>query len=380
MKVVFISNFFNHHQEPFSLEMANSVEEYYFVATAPLNKERIALGYEDMNAKYPFIIRAYESQESKTFAIKVIKEADFVIYGSAPEEYIYDRIESGKTVFYYSERIYKKPPNPLKFPVRVLKLKKKYRAYKNQFMLCASAYTPYDFARSKAFIGRTYKWGYFPKTMVYDDVDGLIEKKEPCSILWAGRFIGWKHPEFALKLAKALKSDGYPHRIKIVGAGEMEDDLKNTATDWNLDNVEFCGSFPPEKVRNLMEKTEIFIFTSNREEGWGAVLNEAMNSACAVVGSSACGSVPFLIDDGENGVIFRSEDFCDFYGKVKSLTDNPTKRKEISLKAYRTITDEWNASVAVKKFLSLCNEILSGAEIPEGAPCGVCSKAEILKG
>ena len=32
-----------------------------------------------------------------------------------------------------------------------------------------------------------------------------------------------------------------------------------------------------------MEKADIFLFTSDRREGWGAVANEAMNSACALV-------------------------------------------------------------------------------------------------
>ena len=49
-----------------------------------------------------------------------------------------------------------------------------------------------------------------------------------------------------------------------------------------------------------MEKSEIFLFTSDKGEGWGAVLNESMNSACAVVASHAIGSVPFLLKDGEN--------------------------------------------------------------------------------
>ena len=32
-----------------------------------------------------------------------------------------------------------------------------------------------------------------------------------------------------------------------------------------------------------MEQADIYLFTSDRNEGWGAVANEAMNSACAMV-------------------------------------------------------------------------------------------------
>jgi hypothetical protein len=35
---------------------------------------------------------------------------------------------------------------------------------------------------------------------------------------------------------------------------------------------------PPEEVRVHMEQSNIYLFTSDFGEGWGAVLNEAMNS------------------------------------------------------------------------------------------------------
>jgi glycosyltransferase involved in cell wall biosynthesis len=45
----------------------------------------------------------------------------------------------------------------------------------------------------------------------------------------------------------------------------------------------------------------VFIFTSDRNEGWGAVLNEAMGSGCAVVAADLIGSVPYLIEHKKMG-------------------------------------------------------------------------------
>ena len=50
----------------------------------------------------------------------------------------------------------------------------RYLRFRNFYVLCASAYTPLDYARQFDFIGKTYKWGYFPKVKQYDDVDALI--------------------------------------------------------------------------------------------------------------------------------------------------------------------------------------------------------------
>lgn len=373
MKVVFVSNYLSHHQLSFSLEMAKKVE-YYFVATTPFNKERLKTGYADLNEKYPFVIPAYLSSEQKQKAIDLIDSADAVIFGSADESYIANRLKTGKLIFRYTERLYKKPTCPLKFPIRALKFRKLYHGYKNQYLLCASAYTSYDFFRNKAFLDKAYKWGYFPE---FREIEN--PKKQDGSILWAGRQISWKHPEFALLLAKRLKEDGYDNQVKMVGTGEMEDYLKSIAKSQNLDNLTFLGGLSTDKAREEMQKADIFLFTSDREEGWGAVLNEAMNSKCAVVCSHACGSTPYLVRDGENGLIFESENFSDFYKKVRFLIDNPKKREEISNNAYLTIKDEWNAKVACEKLITLINEVLSGNKNPNPFKDGVCSKAESIK-
>ena len=81
----------------------------------------------------------------------------------------------------------------------------------------------------------------------------------------------------------------------------------------------------PEQVREYMEKSEIHIFTSDRNEGWGAVLNESMNSACVPVANKAIGSVPYLINDGNNGFMYKDEN--ELYEKVKYLLNNDKDRK-----------------------------------------------------
>ena len=177
-----------------------------------------------------------------------------------------------------------------------------------------------------------------------------------------------------------LKEEGINAKLQIIGAGEMDGQLKKFSSDNDLENaVEFKGSVPVSEVRKYMEDAEIFLFTSNRQEGWGSVLNESMNSGCAVVASHAAGSAPFIVDDGVNALMFESENFEDFYKKVKYLLLNDEKRKEIQKNAYHTMVKEWNANNAVDKALALFKEIEDGKKIPNGADDGVCSKAKILK-
>ena len=50
MRTIFVSNFMNHHQLPFSAGLLGQDDvEYTFIALEPIPQERLDMGYEDMN-------------------------------------------------------------------------------------------------------------------------------------------------------------------------------------------------------------------------------------------------------------------------------------------------------------------------------------------
>ena len=372
--ITFFSNFINDHQIPFCEAMYKKTGgQFCFVATEPISSERLNIGFEDKSNRFPFVLKSYESEESYQKALKLGLNSDVVIIGSAPDEFIYERLEQNKLTFRYCERFFKEGRWRILDP-RVLKARYKqdirYKK-KNLHMLCASAYTAPDCRFIFSYPKKTYKWGYFPPVKKYDDIEKIINSKRPASLLWAGRFLDWKHPEAPLYVAKRLKDEEYNFTLNIIGGGELEDKIKKDIDKYKLDDcVKLLGTMSPEKVREHMEQSEIFLFTSDRNEGWGAVLNESMNSACAVVASRAIGSVPYLIKDGENGLIYKDGNLKDLYNKVKYLLDNDKERKRLGINAYKTLTDTWNADNAAERLLKLIESIKEGKETPfKDGPC-----------
>ena len=85
-----------------------------------------------------------------------------------------------------------------------------------------------------------------------------------------------------MRLAANLRDMGLDFSMKIIGSGEMRDDLAGMIESLSLSgNVELSGALPVDEIRAEMENAQIFLFTSDRGEGWGVVLNESMNSGCA---------------------------------------------------------------------------------------------------
>jgi len=377
--VVFLSNYFNHHQKPFSDAMYRMLGNgYKFIATARMDDERQNMGWK-MEYYPEYVCEAIETSEIQSVQT-LIDEADVVIIGTAPDMFVDKRIQNNKLVFRYSERIMKQGYEYWKIPVRTIKSCYRNKWYKNTYMLCASAYAARDYGKLLAYINRTYKWGYFPELKKYDDVNELILNKQPSSILWVARLIDWKHPEVAIDIAKKLKAEGYVFTLNIIGNGPLENKIKTLIEENGLsDCVHMLGAMKPEQVRNYMEQSEIFMFTSDRSEGWGAVLNESMNSACAVVANHIIGAVPFLIEDEKNGLIYQDKDKIELYTKIKWLLEHSNERRIIARNAYNTIANDWNADVATSRFLTLANELVFGNVYPTIYQVGVCSKAKKLK-
>lgn len=383
MKIIFFSNFMNHHQLSFSLAMAKRIGEgYTFVASEPLPEEQAALGYHDMNKQYPFVLTTYDSAENREKAMALALESDVIITGSAPERYTHQRIKQGKLTFRYSERLFKRGPWERFAPHKVWRLAVHHRRWRKAplYMLCASAYSAADYAAGGAYIGKTYKWGYFPAVEPLDMDAVMAQKRKDAKItlLWVGREIWWKHPEAALRLAARLKEDGYDFRLLMIGGGKLHDALAAKIAEMKLsDCVTLCGSMPPEMVREQMKAADIFLFTSDFHEGWGAVLNESMSSGCAVVASHAIGSAPFLIENGRNGFLYKNGSDIDLYEKTKRLMDSSALREQLGRAAYETMASEWNAEEAAKRFLVLCDALQNGRETPYTT--GPCSRAEKLR-
>lgn len=378
--VVFVSDFFNHHLKPFSEEMHKRFgKDFLFIEIRKMSEERVKLGW-GMNEYPEYVIPSsilYSKIDSYT---RIINDADLVITGANNAFITKERVKQGKLTFRYTERPLKLGIELKKYIPRFFKWRFEHPSSKPIYMLCASAYSPLDYSCFGMFKNKTYKWGYYTALKKYDDIEAFIEEKQENSIIWVARFLNWKHPEVAINLAKLLKDEGYSFKIKMIGIGPYLDDVKEYAKKLGVEDfVEFLGSMKPEQVREHMEKSQIHIFTSDKYEGWGAVLNEAMNSACASVSSHLIGAAPYLVKNGENGLIYEDGNLSDLFEKTKFLLNNSEKRKEISRKAYETIINDWSAENAVNRILDLTERILCGEKYPDIYDDGVCSKAPILK-
>ncbi len=375
--IVFVSNFYNHHQAPLSRALYRlSGGNYRFIATSSMDDERRNMGWDTPSDEF---VLEYDS--SQKYAQELIDTADAVIYGSAPEKLIKKRLSQKRLVFKYSERIHRKKEAWYLYLPRLLNNYIKWGGKRSLYLLSTGAYSASDFARTGTFRDKAYRFGYFPKTIVYD-TDTLIlakrkENSDTVSLLWVGRMIELKHPEKAVLLADRLRSRGINFVLNMIGSGDEEQRIADMIAELELvDYVKLYGFTQTERIREFMEMSDIFLFTSDRAEGWGAVVNEAMNSACAVVADREAGSVPYLIEHGVNGYIYDSLE--ELFEYTLRLAKDMVLRESFGKEAYKTIAKKWDADIAATRLMCLTAEIARHGfcELYSDGPCSRIKKGE----
>lgn len=380
MKITFVSNYINHHQIPLSNELYNSIgEDYKFIQIYDMEEDRVKMGWLNEINNTPYLIK-YTENKKKCDAL--ILESDIVIYGGVEDEqYIQPRLQQGKVTIRYTERLYKEGVWKAISPRGLIRKYKDHTRYKNKevYLLCAGGYVAYDFSIVRAYPDKMYKFGYFPQTLCYDEGELFNCKgSEIPRLLWAGRFLDWKHPEMVLELAKYFKENSVKVKIDMIGGGELEDTLKQKAKEFKVEDIiGFLGYLSPSDVREEMKKADIFLFTSNYYEGWGAVANEAMNAGCAVICSHAVGAAPFLIEDKVNARIYKSGDRNEFFSIANELVNDTEQVRKLGREAYKTIVREWNAENVAKRLIRFCEGLIKGEKIEFTS--GPMSKAEVIK-
>lgn len=379
MKLVFYCNYLNHHQVLVADELYKHLgDNYAFVATLPRNDKELKGGVD--YSSRPYCILAGESHEAHERAMELARTADVCVFGACSQEYAEERarLKDCGLSFEMGERWLKRGwLNVLSPTLRQWWMNyMRYYHKKPFYKLCSSAFVANDDNRLGAYRGRHFKWGYFTGVDCDFDVEASpdVSTTEITPLMWCSRFLSWKHPELAVKLAQRLKDEGYRFVLDFYGSGEVEQNTRDLVEGLGLqDVVRFHGAIPNEQVLKNMSRHKIFLFTSDRFEGWGAVANEAMSQGCALVGSDAIGSVPYLIEHRKNGMIFKSGDVDSLTLCVKELLDNSSLLDSIRHDAVKSMQTMWSPKVAARNLLQLIDDLQNGRVC--SIEKGPCSKA-----
>lgn len=116
-----------------------------------------------------------------------------------------------------------------------------------------------------------------------------------------------------------------PYRLKIVGSGPLEEELKNGAPA----NISFEGHKNWDEIKEIVSKARFMVIPSEWYENNPLSVIEASCLGTPVLGAEI-GGIPELIDPDFNGMTFTAGDVEDLAKKIKIMFDRTFDYKSIA--------------------------------------------------
>lgn len=140
-------------------------------------------------------------------------------------------------------------------------------------------------------LGQMRMWGYFVESAKREEVEYRDDSGPLIRILWVGRMLGWKRVDTIIRAIRGMANAS----LDLIGAGPEEMRLKRMAKE--LHNVHFKGMVPLAEVRQQMREHDVYVLSSNEFEGWGAVINEALEEGMQVFGTYEAGASATILPE-----------------------------------------------------------------------------------
>lgn len=146
----------------------------------------------------------------------------------------------------------------------------------------------------------------------------------------------------------------------IVGAGPLEDEIKEEWEKLNLQGIVFFAGLQTN-VKPYFEAMDIFMMTSSFE-GLPIALLEAMSMECAVVSTNA-GGIKEVIRDNKDGVTVPVDEWQLLVDRSKELIENPVRLLEFQKASRARVVDKFSMEAMVDNLEKCYMEILSEESI-----------------
>lgn len=172
-----------------------------------------------------------------------------------------------------------------------------------------------------------------------------VEKKEGTEkyLLCIGRLEKQKSFQYAIEAFAELGDDYSEYRLKIVGQGSLENELKSLSKKLKVSHrVDFTGF--QTGVEDYYKNAEVTLLTSIFE-GFPNVLVESITLGTPVVAFDCQSGPSEIIVPGVNGELIEFQNKCQLIEGIKKVIDNKEAYKETASTSVRyrsnEITKEW---------------------------------------
>lgn len=147
----------------------------------------------------------------------------------------------------------------------------------------------------------------------------------------------------------------------IVGSGEYGDELRRLVKDLGIERlVHFIPWMPNEKLPEVYNSADVFLYPSFPYEGWEEQLGYSIGEAslCGLpVISTKSGSIDEILKDGETGIAITSNDKQALTQAMRRLAENHDLQMQLGKNGRNFVIQRFSNRVIAQKLFDLFNHL-----------------------
>ncbi|HEX8068930.1 MAG TPA: glycosyltransferase family 4 protein [Pyrinomonadaceae bacterium] len=151
-------------------------------------------------------------------------------------------------------------------------------------------------------------------------------------------------------------------RLTVAGDGSQRGALEQLARELKLMNVEFVGRVAPERMHEFYDAADIYLNASDIDNMPGSII-EAYAAGLPVVTTDA-GGIPYILTDGETGLLVRRGDAEALAAAALRLLADEALAARLTEQARRAC-ERYSWAAVRGEWLKLYHELARGAEAAE---------------
>jgi rhamnosyl/mannosyltransferase len=157
-------------------------------------------------------------------------------------------------------------------------------------------------------------------------------------------------------------ANGVDYPIVIVGAGPIEEELKQQAAQLGLSNIHFLGHLPDEDKAALLTLCYGVLFPSHlRSEAFGISLLEGAMYGKPMISSEIGTGTTFINIGGKTGLVVPPSDPVALRQAMQYLWEHPEEAEEMGRRAEERYWNHFTADQMVRSYVDLYRDLLKNA-------------------
>lgn len=154
-----------------------------------------------------------------------------------------------------------------------------------------------------------------------------------------------------------------PHiPLKFVGAGPEEQPLRDYVQEHRLQNIEIVGYKSGEEKAKYLRDSMFTVVASQLNEPFGLVVLEAYASGKPVVASTV-GALPYLVEPGQTGLMFKSQDVGELVQQVSWLYERPDEIERMGRRARALVEQKYDSRLRYELLRAIFEEVIDRARM-----------------